>query len=181
VANDRPDLIVTMGGSGRDNARLANAIGAQFLNLPFPSSVTEMQRGVEMLAKALDRRQAGNMLNQRINRVLATTRTVRRKAVFVGSAGQSLSPTGAGAEWLAAAGYRQIPLPGDRINRETLLRAPALTLIVSNYRIDQYSRSGTLPVKRVRDRHVVTDGRRWTCMGPSLVAEVLRLRAISER
>lgn len=179
VANDRPDLIVTMGGSGRDNARLAHAIGAQFLNLPFPSSVADVQRGVEMLAQALDRRHAGNMLNQRIERVLATAPTDRRNAVFVGSAGQSLSPLGAGAEWLAAAGYRQIPLSGDRINRETLLRAPALTLVVSNYRVDQYSRSDTLPVRRSRDNHVVTDGRRWTCMGPSLIAEVLRLRAMA--
>jgi iron complex transport system substrate-binding protein len=73
-------------------------------------------------------------------------------------------------------GLRQIPLRDDRFDREQLLRLPPVTLLVSNYRINQYSRTGSLPVRRNRDRQIETDGRRWTCMGPSLLPEIARIR-----
>lgn len=176
VARDKPDLIVTMGGGGRDSTGLASAIGARFVDLPFPATVAEVERGVAILAEALGREREGAVLNARVRRTLAATPAKLRSAVFVGSAGRSMGASGAGAEWLAAAGYRQLALPGDRISRETLLRSPPLTLVVSDYRTDQYSRSDLAPVVRSRDKRVITDGRRWTCMGPSLVSEVLRLR-----
>jgi iron complex transport system substrate-binding protein len=176
VAQDRPDLIVTMGGGGRDSAGLAQALGARFLDLPFPARLSNVEQGIRLLAGALGRQASGQNLIADIRRVVASTPHRQRPAIFVGSAGRSMAPTGAGAEWLAAAGYRQLPLDGDRIDRETLLRLPALTLVASDYRTDQYSRSDTVPVCRARDGRVTTDGRRWTCMGPSLIPEIRRLR-----
>jgi iron complex transport system substrate-binding protein len=179
VAKDRPDLIVTMGGGGRDSAGLASAIGAGFLDLPFPARLADVEQGIATLAEALGRRAKGTELIAAIRRAVATTPSYQRPAIFVGSAGRSISPSSAGAQWLAAAGYRQIPLAGDRIDREQLLRLPPLTLVVSDYRIDQYSRSSALPVRRGRDRRITTDGRRWTCMGPSLLPEIIRLRRVA--
>ncbi len=179
VAKDKPDLIVTMGGGGRNGGALASAIGARFVDIPFPATVADVERGVSTLAEALGRERQGAALKARIRQTLRTTPRAQLAAVFVGSAGRSMAPTGAGAEWMAAAGYRQIALAGDRISRETLLRSPPLTLVVSNYRVDQYSRSDLVPVARARDNRVVTEGRRWTCMGPSLIPEILRLRRMA--
>jgi len=176
VAQDRPDLIVTMGGGGRDSAGLATAIGARFLNLPFPAKLDDVERGITSLANAIGRPGKGAELIRTIRQSVADAPPRKRSAIFVGSAGRSMAPQGAGAQWLAAAGYRQLPLPGDRIDRERLLRLPALTLVISDYRIDQYSRSDIVPVRRAGDHRIVTDGRRWTCMGPSLVPEIRRLR-----
>lgn len=181
VAKDRPDLIVTMGGGGRDGAGLSAAIGARFLDLPFPAQLADVERGIALLADALGRREKGAALIATVRRAVITTPRRQRPAIFVGSAGRSISPGGAGAQWLAAAGYRQLSLPGDRFDREHLLRLPALTLIISDYRTDQYSRSDTAPLPRPRDRRVATDGRRWTCMGPSLVPEILRLRRVAAK
>lgn len=181
VASDKPDLIVTMGGGGRDSAGLAAAIGARFVALAFPSSVDDVARNVTTLADALDRTRQGAAIAAQIRHVTATAPHRQRPAVFVDSASRTLPANGAGSAWLAAAGYRQLALPGDRITRETLLRAPPLTLVVSNYRVDQYSRSGFVPVSRPRDVRLSTDGRRWTCLGPSMIPEILRLRGTAIR
>jgi iron complex transport system substrate-binding protein len=55
-------------------------------------------------------------------------------------------------------------------------------LLISNYRLGQYSAeqkwlSHPLLKQRPRSRAVAVDGRRWTCMGPTMIDEVLRLRA----
>ena len=54
-------------------------------------------------------------------------------------------------------------------------------LLRSDYRQDQYSRGQAwlahpLAGARGASREVVTDGRRWTCMGPLLIEEIERLR-----
>lgn len=178
VAKDRPDLIVTMGGGGRDSAGLAGAIGAHFLSLPFPSSFQDVERNVASLADALGRRRQGDIVVAQLRHMVATTPHRQRPAVFIDSASRTLPTNGAGRTWLAAAGYRQLALPGDRITREALLRAPSLTLVVSNYRLNQYSRSSFVPVTRARDTRLNTDGRRWTCLGPSMIPEIMRLRSV---
>ena len=175
VAQDRPDLIVTMGGGGRDNAGLAAALGARLLDLPFPSRLADVEAGIRLLAGALGRGAQGEALIARIEAMTANP-PKPRDAVFIGSAGRSMAAHGAGAEWMQLAGLRQIPLMDDRFDREQLLRLPPVTLLVSNYRIDQYSRTGSLPVPRRRDSRIETDGRRWTCMGPSLLPEIARIR-----
>lgn len=181
VAQDRPDLIVTMGGGGRDSAGLAAALSARLIALPFPTRLQDVRTGIRRLANALGRQQQGAALIAGIDRTVAGTPSRKLPAVFVDRAGLSISPDGAAAQWLETAGLRQIPLAGNRLDRERLLRLPPVALVISDYRADQYGRSSTAPIRRVRDRWIRTDGRRWTCMGPSLIPEIARLRRMAER
>jgi iron complex transport system substrate-binding protein len=82
---------------------------------------------------------------------------------------------------MALAGLRQRRLRGDRVPLETLLLRPPQVLLRSDYRQGQFSNAQRWlahPLARqVRGaRTIATDGRRWTCMGPTLVPEIERLR-----
>jgi iron complex transport system substrate-binding protein len=79
------------------------------------------------------------------------------------------------------AGLAQRPVTGDRVSLEHLLVRPPAVLLRSDYRQGQYSseqRWLSHPLaRRVRaGRTLATDGRAWTCMGPTLIAEIERLR-----
>jgi iron complex transport system substrate-binding protein len=110
--------------------------------------------------------------------------TAPRTAVperFLWGGGRSLPVDGLGAEWMALAGFRQRPLRGDRVSLEELLVRPPETILRSDYRQGQYSGEQnwlTHPLaRRVRaSQTVATDGRLWTCMGPLMIDEVVRLR-----
>ena len=83
---------------------------------------------------------------------------------------------------MALAGLRQRAIGGDRIALEELLVRPPAVLLRSDYRANQYSQGQAWlnhPLARAArgSRMMTTDGRRWTCMGPPLVDEVLRLRS----
>jgi iron complex transport system substrate-binding protein len=180
VATMRPDLILATGGGGRDREMIARAIGAKLLMLPYPHSLDDVEAAITLIAAALGREQAGRAL-------LAEMRAARRSApprshdaIFLSGGGRSLSADGLGAQWLRLAGLRQRPLTGDRIDAETMLTAPPEMLVRSDYRADQLSREQQWldhpALHRVRARTIGTDGRRWTCMGPTLLTEVMRLR-----
>ena len=181
VASIRPDLIVTMGGGGRDSERLAHALGAQLIHVPFPSSLGDVEASVITISQAIGRPRQGANLLARIRQAVATRPKRSRNAIFVDSGNRSLSPDSAGAQWLALAGFRQIPVEGDSFDRELLLRAPPVTLILNNYRLDQYSRIEASPIGRAQDRRLYTDGRPWTCLGPTMLPEIMRLRAMAGR
>jgi iron complex transport system substrate-binding protein len=104
-------------------------------------------------------------------------------AIFLSGGGRSLSSNGLGAQWLRLAGLRQRPLKGDRIDVETMLTAPPELLVKSDYRADQLSREqewlGHPALRRVRAPIIATEGRRWMCLGPTMLPEVMRLRAWS--
>jgi iron complex transport system substrate-binding protein len=89
--------------------------------------------------------------------------------------------TGLAAEWMALAGFRQRPLNGDRVSLEQLLGRPPAILLRSVYHVGQYSGEQRwlmhpLAKGTERSRTIVTDGRAWTCMGPAMLDEVVRLR-----
>jgi iron complex transport system substrate-binding protein len=80
------------------------------------------------------------------------------------------------------AGFRQRALPGGRADLETLLVHPPKVIVESDYRRGQLS-GGTRwlqhpIVRNASSRHVRTDGRPWTCMGPLMIGEIERLRRI---
>ena len=82
---------------------------------------------------------------------------------------------------MALAGLRPRAMAGDRVPLETLIARPPAVLLRSDYRQGQYSgaqRWLAHPAARHArgGRTLSTDGRRWTCMGPLLIAEVERLR-----
>jgi len=182
VAAFKPDLIVASGGGPRDRGALAHALGAQFVDLPYLQSLDDLEAGIVRIAAALGQPARGKRLVERIAAARRSAPTRSQDAIFLSGGGRSLPAAGLGAEWLRLAGLRQRSLPGDRISVETLLRNPPHLLIRSDYRTGEMSREGAwLSHPALRDipraRTVRTDGRRWTCMGASLLPEILRLRA----
>jgi len=181
VAALRPDLVLTMGGGARDRARIAERLGIPVLDLPYPRSLADIEAAVGRVAEALGRRRAGAAWRARIARLKATRPPVAAEAIWLGGGGRTVAATGLAAEWMALAGLRQRATVGDRVTLEQLLVSPPAVLLRSDYRSGQYSgeqRWLSHPLaRRVRGaRTIVTDGRLWTCMGPTLGAEIERLR-----
>ena len=101
-------------------------------------------------------------------------------AIFLTASGFSLSSEGTGAQWMALAGFDQLPLPGGRATLETLTLHPPKVLLRSTYRQNPHSRGQAWlahPLARkARSKTIWTDGRPWTCMGPLMLTEIKRLR-----
>jgi iron complex transport system substrate-binding protein len=177
----QPDLVVTMGGGARDRLRIADRLGIVTLDLPFAQSLAEVGESVRRLAIALGRRAEGAALLRRMAALVRSAPRWRRDAIWLGGGGRTVPADGLEAEWMALAGLRQRAMQGDRVSLETLLVRPPAILLRSDYRQGQYS-SGQRWLTHPAARHargtraVPTDGRRWTCMGPLLVDEIMRLR-----
>jgi iron complex transport system substrate-binding protein len=180
VAGLKPDLVLTMGG-GRNRAAIAGRLGAKVLDLPYPAGLRDVEAGTMKVAAALGREARGRELVAAIERVRRSAPPARRDAIYLSGGGRSVAATGAAADWMAAAGLRQRSLPGNRADLETLLVHPPAVLLRSLYRSGQYSAeqrwlSHPLARRVLAGRTLATDGRLWTCMGPAMVPEILRLR-----
>ena len=177
----RPNLVITMGGGARDRQRLAARLGIKTIDLPFAQSLADVEASIRTLSRALGRPSQGEALLRRLRALRASAPNRRADTIWLGGGGRSVSATGLEAQWMALAGLRQRPLRGDRVSLETLLASPPAVLLRSDYRSRQYS-SGqrwlTHPLARQLrgSRSIDTDGRPWTCMGPLMIDEVLRLR-----
>jgi iron complex transport system substrate-binding protein len=181
VASVRPDLVLTMGGAGRDRAGIARRLGITIIDLPHSQSLDDVEASIRTVAAGLDRPRRGEELIGHMRRLRATAPAARVDTIWLGGGGRSLPVDGLGAEWMALAGFRQRPLRGDRVSLEELLVRPPETILRSDYRQGQYSGEQnwlTHPLaRRVRaSQTVATDGRLWTCMGPLMIDEVVRLR-----
>jgi len=182
VAEGRPDLVLTMGGSGRDPARLARRLGMRIVDLSYPTRLADMKRAVVTVAAALGRPEHGRRIIAAMARLEAGAPARAADAVWLGGGGRSVASTGLAAEWMRLAGLRQRPLAGDRIGLEQLLVRPPAVLVRSDYRAGQYSGeqrwlAHPLAARARPGRSVRTDGRLWTCMGPLMIGEIVRLRA----
>lgn len=177
----KPGLLVTMGGGARDRARIAERLRMRVLDLPFPRSIADLKASIGTLAAALGRQPAGQRLIGWMEALERTAPQRRHDAIWLGGGGRSVAPDGLASQWMALAGLRQRALPGDRASLETLLIRPPTILLRSDYRSGQYSAeaqwlSHPLAKRPRRSWTIPTDGRAWTCMGPPMVAETLRLR-----
>lgn len=175
----RPALVVTMGAAGRDQQRLATAIGARLLVLPYPASLADVAASVRAVGRATGNAARAERVAAAMRAVVASRPPRARDATWIDGAGRTLSPHGLGASWLRLAGLRQVAVPGDRLTLERLMTRPPTLIVQSRYRARQMSSATAWlrhPAARVRARTLVTDGRRWTCAGPSLLPEILRLR-----
>jgi len=186
VAALRPDLVVSMGGGARDRLRIAARLGIPTLDLPFATSLGDVERNIRRVAAVLGRRHAGEALLRRMAMLRASAPPVRIDTLWLGGGGRTVAPAGLEAQWMALAGLRQRPIRGDRVSLETLLVNPPRVLLRSDYRHGQYSgdqRWLAHPLaSRLRGtRTVATDGRRWTCMGPLLISEIVRVRQALRR
>jgi iron complex transport system substrate-binding protein len=180
AAELRPDLVLTMGGGG-DRLRIADRLGIDLIDLPFPQSIDDVIAAIRTLAARLGRAERGEALVARIAALRHSAPSRQVDTLWMGGGGRTVSATGLEAQWMALAGLRQRDIRGDRVSLETLLAAPPAILLRSDYRAGQYSRAQawlTHPLARARGqgRAVLTDGRRWTCMGPLLADEIERLR-----
>ena len=186
VVGLRPDLVLTMGGGARDRVRIAERLGIRTLDLPFPQTLADIERSVGEVAAALGRpREAAPILRR-----LAVLRSMQparmADTVWLGGGGRSVAADGLAAQWMALAGFRQRALRGDRVSLEQLLVRPPAVLLRSQYRSGQYSSeqkwlTHPLASGTNRSRTIATDGRPWTCMGPALIPEIVRLRREAAR
>lgn len=181
VVSLRPDLVVTMGGGGRDRLRVAQRLGIPIVDLPFAQSLVDVVESIRRVAAALGRPEAGAALLRRMDAAMRSGPASRRDTIWLGGGGRTISATGLEAQWMSLAGMRQRPMYGDRVSLETLLVRPPSILLRSDYRQGQYSagqRWLAHPLARFTHagRTIATDGRLWTCMGPLLIDEIYRLR-----
>lgn len=176
----RPDLVLTMGGGG-DRLGIAARLGVEGVDLPFPQSIDDVMTSIRTVAAALGRETEGAAAIARIEALRRSAPAATVDTLWVGGGGRTVAADGLEAQWMALAGLRQRPVAGDRIELEALLVSPPAVLLRSDYRAEQYSQGQAWlnhPLARAArgSRTIATDGRRWTCMGPPLVDEIMRLR-----
>lgn len=186
VAPLRPDLVLTMGGGARDRVRIAERLGMKVVDLPYPQSIGDIEAAVTEVAAALGRPEAGKPVLAHIDRLKRSVPAKAVDTIWLGGGGRSVAAQGLAAQWMRLAGFRQRSLRGDRVSLEQLLARPPVILLRSDYRSGQYSGeqrwlSHPLAADTRKSWTIVTDGRRWTCMGPYLIQEIERLRKMAGR
>ena len=175
----RPNLLVTMGGSGRATSMIARKMGIRTLDLPFPATTTDVARNMTLVANALgDGRRAADW-NSKLTRLRAQKPSLT-DAIFLGSGGNSVAAQSVEAEWMSLAGLKQRALPGGRATLELLATRPPSVLLRSTYRRTERSLGQTWldhPLANPKSSRIIeVDGRPWTCAGPLMLQEVERLR-----
>ncbi|MFL6857834.1 MAG: ABC transporter substrate-binding protein [Allosphingosinicella sp.] len=186
VAALKPDLVLTMGGGGRDRAGIAAKLGQRLVDLPFPERIADVETAVTRVAAALGRPAAGAALVARIEALRRARPSAGADAIWLGGGGRTVPANGLAAEWMGLAGLSQRAFPGDRVSLETLLVRPPALLLRSDYRAGQYSGEQAwlrhpLAARARAERTLVADGRLWTCMGPLMIGEVERLKREAAR
>jgi iron complex transport system substrate-binding protein len=179
----RPRLVLTMGGGGRATSLLARRLGLQVRDLPYAMSLADVEQNLRTVAAAVGEPHRADAWVARIEQLRRSAPPRARDTIWLSGRGDSLGAASLGSEWLRLAGYRQRSLPGARASLETLLTNPPKVLIVSNYRSGQMSAGARWlehPIVRgLPARRLVTDGRRWTCLGALMIPEIERLKALA--
>jgi iron complex transport system substrate-binding protein len=181
IAGLKPDLVLTMGGGVRDRASIARRLHVRVLDMAYPLSLADTEASVARVAAELGQQERGRELLGQIRHLRRTAPATAVDTIWLGGGGRTVPASGLAADWMRLAGLRQRQLNGDRVTLEQLLVSPPRVLLRSDYRQSEYSgeqRWMAHPLARQTraGRTLATDGRRWTCMGPSLVPELLRLR-----
>jgi iron complex transport system substrate-binding protein len=178
-----PDLVLTSGGDP-NAAATARRLGIQTLELQEPHTLDDVRVNVRRVALALGRVGAGEAVVAEIDAATSVTPAHGVPALLVGGGGLTIAPDGLAAHWLAHAGLIQQSVPRGAISLERLLSNPPQVIVFSRYRPGQVSTNqgwlshpalAALPANVLR---IETDGRTWTCLGPSLAGEITRLRHV---
>ena len=174
-----PNLLITMGGSGRSTTLIAERMGLKTLDLPFPATIADVARGMRLVARALGDERRALPWQAKLAR-LQHSAPPRRDAIFLGAGGNSVGAKSVEAEWMALAGLNQRSLPGGRATLELLATRPPAVLLRSTYRRTERSLGQVWldhPLARPKaSKIVIVDGRPWTCAGPLMLDQVERLR-----
>lgn len=176
-----PDLVITSGGDP-NAAATAKRLGLAVLELPQPETLADVRANVRTVAAALGRPQAGEAVIGRMDTALAGL-VQATPALLVSGGGLTVAADGLAAEWLRHAGLVQQQVPRGQLSLERLLADPPKVMVVTQYRSGQTSLNqawlehpalASLPNNV---RKIESDGRPWTCLGPTLAPEIARLRA----
>ncbi len=175
-----PDLIITSGGDP-NAAATARRLGFAVLELPQPETLADVRANVRAVAAALGRKATGEATIARMDATLAGP-VAATPALLVSGGGLTVAPDGLASEWLRHAGLVQQPVPRGQLSLERLLASPPRVMVVTEYRANQTSLNqawlehpALAALKGVETLH--SDGRPWTCLGPTLAPEIARLRA----
>ncbi len=181
VLRTRPTMLLTMGGGGRATSLIASRLKIATTTLAYPTSISDVERSMIRVARMLGDPRRADGWRKRL-RLLKGRPSPQRDTIFLGGGGDSMSSGTLGAQWMALAGMRQRALPGGRATLETLATVPPQILLRSTYRRNQPSlgqRWLDHPLaRRSSARTIETDGRPWTCSGPLMLEEIIRLRAL---
>ncbi|WP_309660659.1 hypothetical protein [Sphingomonas sp.] len=177
----RPDTVLTMGGGGRATRLLARRLRIRPVELVSAESLQDVATNLRTVATALGEPARATPWLDRLSLLQRTRPAVAKDTMWISGGGSTLAAGSIGTQWLRLAGLEQRPLPGGRASLETLLVRPPAVLVRSEYRSAQVS-SGTRwldhpIVRNAKSQRLTTDGRRWTCVGPLMIAEIERLRA----
>lgn len=177
----RPRVVVTMGTAGRDRERLAAAVGARLVVLPFADSLDALAANVRAVGRATGNAERAEALVRVIHAARTSAPARRRDAIMIDGAGRANAGSGLGADWLRLAGLDPRKIASNRPGLEMLLARPPAVLVQSRYRHRQTSSAtawarNPAAARVAAGRTLTTDGRRWLCMGPTLLPEILRLR-----
>ncbi len=180
----QPTLVLTMGGGGHDRLAMGQRLGIPVISLPLPQSLPDVENNLRRVARAVGRPDAARPVLDKIARLKRSAPRRQAEAIWLGGGGRTVASHSLDARWMSLAGLRQRPMTGDRVSLETLLVNPPQVLLRSDYRSGQYSAaqrwlSHPLAKRVGQIRNVPTDGRLWTCSGPLLVDEVVRLRRLA--
>ncbi len=181
-----PDLVLTSGGDP-GAAATARRLGIAALELREPRSLDDVRANVRRTARALGRVAAGEALIAEMDAAIGAVPARTAPALLVGGGGLTIAADGLAAQWLAHAGLIQQEVPRGAISIERLLSSPPQVLVISRYRLGQVSGNQNwlahpaLAALPARVRRIETDGRAWTCAGPSLAGEIARLRTVVAR
>ena len=177
--NTRPNMLITMGGSGKATITIARAMSLKTLDLPYPTSVADISRNMSLVARALGDESRARPWKAWLAR-LQRSAPPARDAIFLGAGGNSVGAGSLEAEWMRLAGLKQRALPGGRATLEQLAMNPPSVLLRSTYRRSERSLGQVWlehPLASPKASKIVTlDGRPWTCAGPLMLGEVERLR-----
>ena len=181
VLQQRPNIVLTMGGGGRASSLIAKRLGITAVDLRPVSALDDVAFNFKAVAIALGEPERAAPWVGRLAKLRATRPARAWDAIWLGGGGQTIGVPSVGADWMRLGGLAQRPLTGDRVSLETMLLKPPAVLVQSRYRSGQISRGTTWLshpiVRNVKARRVDADGRAWTCMGPLVIGEVERLRA----
>ena len=177
----KPNVVLTMGGSGRASSLIAQRLGILAVDLRPVGAIDDVAINLRAVAAALGNPRRAETWLRRLAALQKKGPIQSRDAIWVGGGGQSVGVPSVGADWMRLAGLKQRPLGGGRVSLEDLLVRPPAVLVQSRYRSGQMSR-GTAwldhPILRgMKSRRLQVDGRAWTCMGPLVIPEIERLRS----
>ena len=160
---------------------MAARLDIRVVDLPYPQSLADIEASVARVAAELGQQSRGRQVLASLRQLSRSSPRSAADTIWLGGGGRSMPAAGLASEWMRLAGLRQRTLRGDRVTLEQLLVRPPQILLRSDYRQGEYSgeqRWMTHPLaqKTRAGKTLVTDGRRWTCMGPTLIPEIARLR-----